>query len=277
MKKLRISAALLMATILTGYLSVAKAEKVYSIGVVPQYSAPEIFTIWKPILQELEQSTGLKFHLKTSRNIPAFEQEFEKGEFDFAYMNPYHLLVANKAQGYLPMVKDVGRKLSGIIVVRKDRDFNNVGDLQNKKVAFPAPNALGASLLPRTELKKKYHTDIKAKYVKTHNAVYMNVVLGKTDAGGGVYKTFNKQPPEVQEQLRVIYETTKMAPHPIAAHPSVEAAVIIKVQKALLALGQNEQGKALLKKIPIKQIGQASLADYQPLQALGLEEFYVHK
>lgn len=252
----------------------AQADRVYTVGVVPQYSAPKIFTIWRPILKELKTKTGLDFKLKMARSIPEFEKRFEKGEFDFAYMNPYHLLIANKKQGYVPLVKDVKRKLYGILVVHKDSSIKKVEELQGKKVAFPAPNALGASLLQRSDLKIKYNIDIKPKYVKTHDAVYMNVALGKVSAGGGVYKTFKKQPPEVQKQLRVIYETSKTAPHPIAAHPKVDQAVQAKVKHALIELGQTDKGHALLSKIPMKQIGPASLQDYLPLNTLGIEAFY---
>ena len=64
------------------------AETIYSIGVVPQFEARRIAEIWQPILAEISQLSGVKLELKASPNIPAFEQQFTAGEFDFAYMNP---------------------------------------------------------------------------------------------------------------------------------------------------------------------------------------------
>ena len=78
------------------------ADKVYSFGVVPQFDSRHIHSIWQPILEEIQQLTGLKFYLSGSSSIPEFEKEFAKGTFDFVYMNPYHILMANKKQGYLP-------------------------------------------------------------------------------------------------------------------------------------------------------------------------------
>ena len=83
----------------------------YTVGVVPQFNARTLQSIWTPILQELERRTGHRFELRGSKNISAFEKQFMNGEFDFAYMNPYHFVKANKQQGYLPLVRDTGKRL----------------------------------------------------------------------------------------------------------------------------------------------------------------------
>ena len=249
-------------------------ENVYLVGVVPQFDSRRIHATWRPILDMLEQRTGLKFSLRGSATIQNFEQEFEDGVFDFVYMNPYHILKANEGQGYRPLVRDVGQRLYGVVVVRKDSSIQKIEDLDGKLVAFPAPNALGASLMPRAVFKNEYQIKIRAKYVKTHSSVYLNVILGKADAGGGVQKSLDQQRPGIKERLRVIFETSRFAPHPIAAHPRVSEAVIRTVKEELLAMGEMESGKALMSKVPIKQLGSATMADYEPLQQLGLEEFF---
>lgn len=250
-------------------------ERVYTVGVVPQFASTKINSIWTPILDELSEKTGLKFKLKGSLDIPSFEKQFNAGEFDFAYMNPYHLIVANKEQGYLPITRDVGRSLFGIIVVRKDSDITDVKALDGKKVAFPAPNALGAALIPRTEFSKKFNVDVEEKYVSSHSSVYLNVILGQTAAGGGVQKTLGQQPEAIQSQLKIIYKTTEVPPHPIAVHPRVDEDVSQKVIDALLAMGETDEGKKMLALIPMKVIGKTELEDYQLLNDMGLAEFYV--
>jgi len=124
----------------------AENKKTYTIGIVPQFEIRHIRKIWNPILNEIEKKTGYKLKLVGSPTIPDFEREVTAGRFDFAYMNPYHMLVAEKKQGYIPLVRDNGRKLQGILVVRNDDEIKSVQDLEDKKIAFPAPNALGASL-----------------------------------------------------------------------------------------------------------------------------------
>ena len=263
---------LLLATL---YNPLANADVEFTLGIVPQYDSREIAAIWDPLIHKIEQETGIRLKLVGSPSIPDFEESFGKGKFDFAYMNPYHALVAHRKQKYKPILRDIGRKLYGVIVVRKDSTIKNIRDLHEKKIAFPSPNALGASLIPRAEFSVKYNIDVNPLYVKSHDSVYLNVLLGQTDAGGGVQKTFNKQSSRVKNQLRVLYKTGEVSPHPIVAHPRVGKDIVGKVTDAFLKIGRSDEGKKLLNKIPIKIIGPAGLKDYLELEEMGLTDFYV--
>lgn len=268
------SNTLLLCLFFTGSVY-AQSVKTFTIGVVPQFEAKKLRKIWKPILTELEQSTGFKFKLRGAASIPEFEKQFLAGDFDFAYMNPFHLLIANESQGYVPLVRDHGKKLSGILVVRKDSGISSVKVLDNKVIAFPSANALGASLQMRAELFDRYNINIKPSYVKTHDSVYLNVLLKQASAGGGVQKTFNNQSDSIKSALKTIYKTTPVAPHPVVAHPRVGIKAYLKIKKALLTLGDSEHGKSILAKIPMKEIGSASMTDYLPLKQMNLKRFFV--
>lgn len=251
-----------------------QAQEPYVVGIVPQFEVRKIKAIWNPILVELERKTGLKFVLQGSSTIPNFEKEFNAGEFDFSYMNPYHIMLANKNQGYIPLVRDVGRELYGILAVSKNSQIKTIKDLQDEVIAFPAPNALGASMLVRSDLRNKFKIDFEPKYVNSHSSVYLSVALGQAAAGGGVQKTLNRQVDNIKKQLRVIHKTKGFSPHPIAAHPRVSKKDRELVKKALLELGQESNGIDLLNDIPMKKIGVTSIEDYLPLKKLGLEKFY---
>ncbi|MFV9615876.1 MAG: phosphate/phosphite/phosphonate ABC transporter substrate-binding protein [Gammaproteobacteria bacterium] len=250
-------------------------QQEYSFGVVPQFEQRKLFRIWQPILLELEKYTKLKFHLKGSAKIPDFEKEFLAGHYDFAYMNPYHILAANNKQGYIPLIRGSGKPLYGVLVVKKDSNIKKLQDLDGKTIAFPAPNALGASLLIRADLKKHHHLDFKPKYVKTHSSVYLNVALGLTDAGGGVASTLDEQKDEIKDQLNVLYETRHMAPHPLSVHPRVAKDVQDKVKQAILKMAETEHGRALLEKVPLRNAISADISHYQELKSWGLKEFWV--
>lgn len=90
--------------------------------------------------------------------------------------------------------RDNGHSLVGIIVVKKDSPVQSASELDGKTVAFPSPNALGATLLPRAEFDREFNIKVNELYVKSHSSVYLNVLLGKTAAGGGVQKTLSLQP-----------------------------------------------------------------------------------
>ena len=269
----RLCVGLLMCAVLAP--SMARAQDSYLVGVVPQFEARRLHQIWQPILEYLQRETGASFRLIGAPTIPAFEKEFARGNFDFAYMNPYHLIMANNAQGYQPLVRDVGRQLYGVLVVSKHSGISRVQELEGKAIAFPAPNALGASLMMRQELVDDFGLHFTPRYVKTHDSVYLNVLLSETAAGGGVQKTLNQQKPQIRDNLTVIHETRKVAPHPLASHPRVSPAMAEKVVQAFVKLGQSETGKSMLAPIPMQQPGRAQFADYENLQAMGLDRFHV--
>lgn len=248
-------------------------DRVYTFGVVPQFEQRKIFRIWIPILQALEADTGIRFELVGSNQIPAFETKFLAGEFDFAYMNPYHIVQANDTQGYQPLVNDGSRSLRGIIVVKKSSPIKTIQDLKGQLLAFPSANALGASLIPRAELSRKHGIELKTKYVKTHTSVYLHVVKGLTIAGGGVASTLMRQKPAIRDSLRILYQTEKVNPHPIVAHPRVPKEHVEKIKQALLNMGLREDGSALLSKIPMRSVKEATLNDFVDLKKLKLEEF----
>jgi len=255
--------------------SFAKEEKQYTIGIVPQYGIEKIVRIWTPILKEIKKETGISLRFLGAKDIPTFEKRLNEGAYDFAYMNPYHLIVANRSQGYSPLLKDNMKKLYGIVVVRKDSPIKSVSELNGKRVAYPAPNALGAALMTRTIFANQFNIDTDERYVKSHDSVYLNVITGIASAGGGVQKTLNGQPEHIKSKLRVIFETPRVAPHPIAVHPRVSSDDVTKIENAILTFSTTQRGAKLFAKIPMKSVGKASLSDYLPLKNMGLEKLYV--
>lgn len=268
MKTIKILALTLLTV--TFALPAIAEECSYKVGVVPQFEQRRIFEVWTPILDNLKNKTGCEFELVGSKTIIEFENSFKDGVYDFAYMNPYHAVMARKAQGYEPIVRSGVKKLKGILVVKKDSPIQDVKELTGQKVAFPSPNALGASLLMRAELATKHDTNVDAKYVKTHSSVYLHVAKGLTKAGGGVGRTFNEQPDHIKNALRVLYTTTPVNAHPLVVHPRVGDGSD-KVQSAWLTLVK-EQG-TLFNGIPMKDSIATSYDDYKSLEGFGLEAF----
>ncbi len=274
-KALRLVFILVLCWGITPAGSAEKEDVTLKMGVVPQFDARRLRAVWEPIAQSVSEYANVTINIVGSPSIPVFEKQFMNGEFDLVYLNPYHLVKAHRAQGYQPILRDVEQLLYGIVVVQKDSPIHDVKDLDGKIIAFPAPNALGAALVPRAEFDRVYKLNFTPWYVKSHSSVYLNVLLGQAVAGGGVQQTLDKQPPEVRNELRIIYKTTELAPHPLAIHPRVPSPVRARVQTAFMALGNTPAGRALLASIPIKVIGPASIKDYEPLMKMGLEHYYV--
>lgn len=252
----------------------AAAGATYTLGVVPQFEPRKIYAIWKPIADELSRRSGLEMQLVVPINITEFEVALEKGTFDFVYANPYHILRVSDSQGYIPLIRD-REPLRGILVVRRDSPVKSVKELAGKTLAVPSPNSVGASLLLRADLEHLYGVHLSMLNARTHSSVYLNVLNGLADAGGGVQKSLAEQSPEVREGLRILYTTRAMPSHPIAAHPRTKPDVRELVRKAVLEMSASPAGKALLDEIPIPSPVNASLEDYLVMRPWGLEAYWV--
>ena len=253
----------------------ADSKPSFSVAVVPQFSAVEIHRSWTPVLERLTRETGYTLTLLVAPSIPAFEEGLFAETPDFAYMNPYHQVMAMRSGGYVPLVRD-SKPLTGILAVRKDDPIKSVRELDGKEVAFPSPNAFGASLWMRALLAEREKINITPVYVKTHSNAFRQVAIGKFPACGGVNHTLAEEPEAVRSALRVLIETPGVPPHPLSAHPRVPKKVRQAVADALLRMADDAAGRALLAEIQIPTPVRANYAlDYRPLEDYGLDKYVV--
>ena len=256
--------------------AVAAEKEVFILAVVPQFTPSEVHRNWTPIVEKLSRATGRHIEIKIYPSIPKFEAAFLNGEIDLAFMNPYHAVMAKRAQGYIPLVRDDANRLTGILVVRHDSPIKSIKELNGKELVFPAPNAFGASLYMRALLAEQEKISITPHYVKTHSNTYRQVIIGEAAAGGGVNNTLKREPPEVQAQLRVLFETPGVPSHPLVAHPRVPEGVREAVTNTLLEMQNDPAGQKLLVEIQIPKPVKADYArDYRALEKLKLEKYVV--
>jgi phosphonate transport system substrate-binding protein len=181
-------------------------------------------------------------------------------------MNPYHYVVFSESPGYRAMAKQRDKSIQGIIVVRKDSHIKSIEDLKECTLAFPAPAAFAASILPRSYFLKN-NFNITPKYVSSHDSVYRNVASGKLIAGGGVKRTFATVDQNVSSQLRILWTTDRYTPHAFAYHPSIDKKVIAAIQKSFLSL-EDTDGMKRLNEINFKGIQAAHHDDWNDVRAL---------
>ena len=254
----------------------AGEQKSYTVAVVPRHPPLVIERDWTPLLLRLSAASGYQLVLKFYKSFADFEREVTKGIPDFVFLNPYHAAVAKKSRGYVPLVRDDEQPLVGILVVKKDGAITSVQDLNGKEIVFPAPNAFAASLYIRSLLTQRERVRFTPKYVGTHSNVYRHVVLGFALAGGGVAGTLQRESPELRNELRVIYETPGVQPHPLCAHPRVPAVVREAVTNAVLRFAPDDEGRALLRAVRIPRPVRAEYErDYAMLEHLELERYII--
>mgnify|MGYP000299994646 CR=1 FL=1 len=242
-----------------------------SFGVVPQQAASKLAKLWIPILQHVSREVGVDIRFKTASNIPVFEQRLGNGDYDLAYMNPYHYVVFHEKLGYQAFAKQMNKHIKGIMVVHKDSDIKDIKQLQGKTLAFPSPAAFAASLLTRAHLKNQ-GVDFQAKYVSSHDAVYFNVAKKIYPAGGGILRTLNSTKPNVLEQLKVFWVSKPYTPHAFAARSDIPEEIVKRIRDSLRDLNNTEEGKEMLAGLKFSGIESADDLDWNGVRDLNLQE-----
>ncbi|MCH9671403.1 MAG: phosphate/phosphite/phosphonate ABC transporter substrate-binding protein [Gammaproteobacteria bacterium] len=246
------------------------AAETYKFGVVPQQAAKLLARAWGPVFRYLSARTGDQYVFATAPNIPEFEKRLAAGEYAVAYMNPYHYTVFGERPGYVALAKAKLKKIRGIVIVRKDSGITDIAQLDGTTLAFPAPAAFAASVLPRSEFTKA-GVGFTPKYVSSHDSVYRSVYKGFYPAGGGVVRTFNNLDSRVRDELRILWKTDGYTPHAIATHPDVAPDVRSRLLSELEKMDGNDAGKALLERLKVKGFEHAAHADWDDVRALNID------
>ena len=263
--------SLLLIGLVTSNAALAAIDEVpISFGIVPQQSASTLARVWSPILHHLSQQTERRFVFRTAPDIPTFEQRLAEGRYDIAYMNPYHYVVFNEKAGYEAFAKARDKQIKGVLVVREDSDITTLEALDGMTLAFPAPAAFAASVLPQAHLRQQ-GVEFTPKYVSSHDSVYRAVAQGLYPVGGGVVRTFTSMDASVSDQLRILWTTPAYTSHAIAAHPRLPGDVVNAIGNALVAMDQTADGASLLQALSIKGFEAARDEQWNDVRGLSLQ------
>ncbi|MDP1683013.1 MAG: phosphate/phosphite/phosphonate ABC transporter substrate-binding protein [Burkholderiales bacterium] len=265
----RVLKCLMLLICLASTSSARAAEPiVLSFGITPQQSPTELAKLWGPICQYLSKRTGYQVQFKTSKDLHAFWTDTGDGVFDFVYINPPRYVNAHATPGYIAIAKDGDSPLVSIIVVRKDGP-KSIEELHGKKLAVHNLIAL-AALMAQAHLREK-GIDITLTAVSSHDSVYRTVEKGLYPAGASIQRIFGMYDPATQAQFRVLWKSDPLPPFAYAVHPRVPFKAIESIQRALLEMDDNSEGRALLAALNIKAIVAAKDSDYDVMRKMKLK------
>lgn len=215
-----------------------------------------------------ENIEGVRFKLEASRNYAAYDKKLYAGKFHFSLPNPFQTLNAIDI-GYRVFAKmGDDKNFRGIILVRKDSGIHQVSDLKGKKVSYPAPTALAATLMPQYYLQTHgvdVTQDLENRYVGSQESAIMNVYLKQTAAGATwppPWIALAKQRPELKQELSVIWETEPLINNSLVVLPNIPDKIVQQVHDLLVNLHKDERGREILKPMELSRFESAENQSY---------------
>ena len=246
------------------------SDRILTFGIVPQQSSTKLAKKWVPLINLLKKRTGYSIIFATAPDIPAFEKRLAEGEYDIAYMNPSHYTVFRESPGYIAFAKQAAKSIKGILVARADSQYQTIEDLNGSTIAFPAPAAFAATLLSRSHLDTN-NIEYTPKFVSSHDSVYRAVAGGFATAGGGIYRTLYSIDDQIENQLKVLWESKGYTPHAFASHPKLDKTIVNHIAFALTDMVNSVEGKSVLNKLKFGAIENANDSDWNDIRDLNID------
>jgi phosphate/phosphite/phosphonate ABC transporter binding protein len=271
----RCHTALLVLTVFMVGLAVRPAAaRDLKFGFTPVLGEAEMRAEFDPLAAYLSNAIGQKVVLYIARDYGDLRTQMEAGTVDIGSFSPFAYVDATqggKIRIIAQSIIDGTTTYRGIIVARKDSGLKTVADLQGKRFAFVDPKSASGYVYPRAMLIEK-GLDPKTYFAETifagdHNKVIAAVLDGRVDAGA-IYEgalAVAKRNGVPTENLVTLASTDPIPHDAIAVSTALDAALVKKIQAALVDMDKSPAGRQIIadsrKKLTGHVIAEDSLFD----------------
>lgn len=216
----------------------------YPFGVLNHRSPTFTAEYWNPILAWVSARAGVKLDLRVARTANETTDMAARGELAFVYSN--HFFTPQRAKlGFTVLARQEGEGIRGQVVVRDDSPAKALTDLAGKKVAFANPYGFTGYFVPYDALLRA-GVKVEPVFAGTQEAAMGQLKFGQVAAAGVNSQVMADYAHRENFAYRVLWQSEPYFDLAIMAHPRVPAAQREAVQRAFLALREEESGRAVL-------------------------------
>jgi phosphonate transport system substrate-binding protein len=247
-------------------------DQVFVFGIHPLYNPQRLNELFGPLADYLsKQVPQARFIIESSKDYADYNNKLRARQFDFALPNPYQTLLAIDS-GYQVTAKVApDDDFMGIILTPKTAKLSIISALKGATIAFPAPSALAATMLPQWLLFQhglKPNIDYQVSYVVSQESSILSVANGTTQASATIpaaWRQFQHDYPERAEKLTVSWKTQTLPNIGFVVRNDVPESIKTQATNLLIDLEQNEAGKAILAKTKLGHFEVANQETYAPV------------
>jgi phosphonate transport system substrate-binding protein len=229
-------------------------KKSITIAISPCTDVVLNFKKFNPLVTYLKEQTGFDIRLVVPKDSADFERDIKSGVIDFALQDPnVYVMFAplyDKKTLLRAITPEGGVSQSGVVIVRKDGNINQLKDLSGKTVMF-GPKLSAARWVAAKLLFEENGINIDQDLKAYSNGgccedIAFNVYLKAVDAGV-VCDHFLEEHPTKQKELgvetnkiRVIARTGLVSSRVFAARLGTSKTITAQIYEALLRLDKNK-------------------------------------
>ncbi len=179
---------------------------------------------------------------------------------DFAWICDYPYVMLKNDVRLMAVAVNEGKPTyrSYLIVPAQDTQTRGIGDLRGGIFAYADPYSNTGYLVPRFEIKRS-GADPAVFFKRTfftwsHRKVIDAVAAGLVQGGAVdsyVWDVLNKVRPEITAKTRIVWKSEEYGFPPMVASTSVNEADFAQMQRALMGMKDDPQGRALLARLKL--------------------------
>lgn len=248
--------------------AIAESRAPLRLGVVAEEAnePDRMLKVFAPILARLRERlapSGVDVgDLVIARDIDDLSQRLTRGEADFIMETVFPTLVLQERSRSLDpalvVVRRGQREYRSVFFAKEEAPIRRLADLRGRTLVLQVPRSTSAFALPKAELERAGLPVVSAddpragtahvRYVlalaEINQAVW--VLHGKGDAGAFNEGDWAALPVRIRSQLRVFHESRPIVRGLLSFRAGLDPRVRRLAREALLALGDDEPGRAAL-------------------------------
>lgn len=272
-------------TLIIGATAVTASAETIRFGFYPSRERDEVVAAAKAFCAHVAGGTELTVVPVVSKNYTTGVSALTTGDVDLAWLSPMSVVSAEAAGKARVLLKAVRRDQPfywGSVIVKRDSGIEAITQLAGKKFGWTDPSSTAGHLITKAALMRagvKPESDFAAnQFLGAHDKLVRAVLDGTVDAGA----TFANDPeeevgawtvylsPEDAMKIKPIFFTEPIPGDAIAGSATfldAKKEVTARVVRFLIAMGESEEGRALLKNLyDIDRVAEAEDKDYDSVR-----------
>ena len=228
-------------------VSPARAQKSYTMAVLPQYTPVQMYRMLVPLSSYLKEKTGMDLQIKPCSSFHSFVEGIQRGDAEVSYQDSVVALkLASQMEPIAVAVRGRKVKTRGMVVVPKNSPASNLRDLKGRKVVVVSYLSAGGFVSQAVVLAAMGVNPFL--FLKTYEAVrncqenvLLNVSVGDADAGfleEGVGKELI-QKLALQDRVRILAYTAWVPQWVISGRGDLPKSTKLAFLNALLNMPSN--------------------------------------
>ncbi|MDC3414531.1 phosphate/phosphite/phosphonate ABC transporter substrate-binding protein [Aquibacillus sp. 3ASR75-11] len=260
-------------------------QETFTIGVIPAQTEGTMEGAMDKLQSTLNDALDQSVSIEVYPDYNGVVEAMNYDKIDMAYFGPLTYVIAQEKSGAKAIITQLidGEPFyNSYIITNVDNPWNSLEDLlQNPgeiDFAFGDPNSTSGSLIPSIELKDRgvYTSDDdyqfnSVRFTGSHDATALSVQNKQVDAGAidsAIYNQLVESGKVDGEQIKTIWKSEKLFQYPWAVHKNTDEETIQKLQKAFLAIDDQE----ILDAFGATGFTEASSDDYESIRQAAIKQ-----